>query len=134
MTDLTGRSPSRITPAIISRSSGSITPADSASAIAPFIGSPDMMRHYAVTKSALIGLSELERLKDELEWVRSNPKARQAKGKARINAYEELMRQDSEKLGRDLEIYIPPGPRLGNLVIEAKNVTKAFGDKVLLDN
>ncbi len=73
-------------------------------------------------------------LRRELEWIRMSPKARQAKGKARINAYEELMRQDSEKLGRDLEIYIPPGPRLGNQVIEAKNVTKAFGDKVLLDN
>jgi ATP-binding cassette ChvD family protein len=73
-------------------------------------------------------------LKRELEWIRMSPKARQAKGKARINAYEELMSQDSEKVARDLEIYIPPGPRLGNLVIEAKNVTKAFGDKVLLDN
>ncbi|MDA8131378.1 MAG: energy-dependent translational throttle protein EttA [Elusimicrobia bacterium] len=73
-------------------------------------------------------------LRRELEWIRMSPKARQAKGKARINAYEELMRQDSEKLGRDLEIYIPPGPRLGNQVIEAKGVTKAFGDKVLLDN
>ncbi len=73
-------------------------------------------------------------LRRELEWIRMSPKARQAKGKARINAYEELMRQDSEKLGRDLEIYIPPGPRLGNQVREAKGVTKAFGDKVLLDN
>ena len=73
-------------------------------------------------------------LKRELDWIRMSPKARQSKGKARINAYEELMRQDTEKLGRDLEIYIPPGPRLGNLVIEAKNVTKSFGDKLLLDN
>ncbi len=73
-------------------------------------------------------------LKRELEWIRMSPKARQSKGKARVNAYEELMRQDTEKLGRELEIYIPPGPRLGNLVIEAKNVTKAFGDKVLLDD
>jgi ATP-binding cassette ChvD family protein len=73
-------------------------------------------------------------LKRELEWIRMGAKARQAKGKARINAYEDLLRQDNEKLARELEIYIPPGPRLGNLVVEAKNVTKAFGDKVLLDN
>ena len=73
-------------------------------------------------------------LKRELDWIHLGAKARQAKGKARINAYEELLRQDSEKLVKDLEIYIPPGQRLGNLVVEAKNVTKAFGDKVLLDN
>jgi len=73
-------------------------------------------------------------LKRELEWIRMGAKARQAKGKARINAYENLLSQDNEKLAHDLEIYIPPGPRLGNLVVEAKNVTKAFGDKVLLDN
>ncbi|MCX5792997.1 MAG: energy-dependent translational throttle protein EttA [Elusimicrobia bacterium] len=72
-------------------------------------------------------------LKRELEWIRMGAKARQAKGKARINAYESLLSQENEKLSRELEIYIPPGPRLGNLVIEAKNVTKAFGDKVLLD-
>ena len=73
-------------------------------------------------------------LKRELDWIHLGAKARQAKGKARINAYEELLRQDNEKLAKELEIYIPPGPRLGNLVVEAKNVTKAFGDKVLLDN
>ena len=73
-------------------------------------------------------------LKRELEWIHLGAKARQAKGKARINAYEELLRQDNEKLAKELEIYIPPGPRLGNLVVEAKNVSKAFGDKVLLDN
>jgi sulfate-transporting ATPase len=73
-------------------------------------------------------------LKRELEWIRMGAKARQAKGKARITAYENLLSQDNEKLARELEIYIPPGPRLGNLVVEAKNVTKAFGDKVLLDN
>ncbi len=73
-------------------------------------------------------------LKRELEWIRMGAKARQAKGKARISAYENLLSQENEKLSRELEIYIPPGPRLGNLVIEAKNVTKAFGDKVLLDN
>ena len=73
-------------------------------------------------------------LKRELEWIRMGAKARQAKGKARISAYENLLSQENEKLSRELEIYIPPGQRLGNLVIEAKNVTKAFGDKVLLDN
>ena len=73
-------------------------------------------------------------LKRELEWIRMGAKARQAKGKARINAYESLLSQENEKLSRELEIYIPPGPRLGNLVIEAKHVTKAFGDKVLLDD
>ncbi|MCM2266697.1 MAG: energy-dependent translational throttle protein EttA [Elusimicrobiales bacterium] len=73
-------------------------------------------------------------LKRELEWIRMGAKARQAKGKARITAYENLLSQDNEKLAKELEIYIPPGPRLGNLVVEAKNVTKAFGDKVLLDN
>jgi len=81
--------------------------------------------------------SESERqktLKRELDWIRMNPKARQAKSKARITAYENLLGESGEKLGKDLEIFIPPGPRLGNLVIEAKNVTKAFGDKVLLDN
>ncbi|MBI4350226.1 MAG: energy-dependent translational throttle protein EttA [Elusimicrobia bacterium] len=73
-------------------------------------------------------------LKRELEWIRMGAKARQAKGKARISAYENLLSQENEKLSRELEIYIPPGQRLGNLVIEARNVTKAFGDKVLLDN
>ena len=73
-------------------------------------------------------------LKRELDWIHLGAKARQAKGKARINAYEELLRQDNEKLAKELEIYIPPGARLGNLVVEAKNVSKAFGDKVLLDN
>ena len=73
-------------------------------------------------------------LKRELEWIRMGAKARQAKGKARITAYENLLNQDNEKLSKELEIYIPPGPRLGNLVVEAKNMSKAFGDKVLLDD
>jgi ATP-binding cassette ChvD family protein len=73
-------------------------------------------------------------LKRELDWIRMGAKARQAKGKARITAYENLLGQDNEKLAKELEIYIPPGQRLGNLVVEAKNVSKAFGDKVLLDN
>jgi len=70
----------------------------------------------------------------ELDWVRQNPKGRQAKSKARVAAYEKLLSEDSEKRAKEIEIYIPPGPRLGNLVIEAKQLSKAFGDTLLLDN
>jgi energy-dependent translational throttle protein EttA len=70
----------------------------------------------------------------ELDWVRQNPKGRQAKSKARLAAYEKMLNEDSEKRAREIEIYIPPGPRLGNLVIEAKQLSKAFGDTLLLDN
>ena len=70
----------------------------------------------------------------ELDWVRQNPKGRQAKSKARLAAYEKMLSEDSEKRAREIEIYIPPGPRLGNLVIEAKELSKAFGDTLLLDN
>ena len=73
-------------------------------------------------------------LKRELDWIRMSPKARQAKSRARITAYETLLGQGGEKLAGDLQIFIPPGPRLGNLVIEARNVTKAYGDKVLMEN
>jgi sulfate-transporting ATPase len=73
-------------------------------------------------------------LQRELEWIRMSPKGRQAKGKARINAYEALLSEDMEKQDKDLEIYIPPGPRLGNLVIKATNVSKSFGDRVLFEN
>lgn len=81
--------------------------------------------------------SEVERQKTlarELEWIRMAPKGRHAKSKARINAYEALLSHESERLGKDLEIYIPPGPRLGKIVIEAENVSKAMGDKVLVEN
>ena len=81
--------------------------------------------------------SEAERQKTlarELEWIRMAPKGRQAKSKARINAYEAMLSHESERLGKDLEIYIPPGPRLGKIVIEAENVSKAMGDKVLMEN
>ncbi|SHJ86878.1 ATP-binding cassette protein, ChvD family [Desulfatibacillum alkenivorans DSM 16219] len=70
----------------------------------------------------------------ELEWIRMSPKARQAKGKARVNAYEKLLGAEYEKRREDLEIYIPPGPRLGDNVIEFKNVSKAFEDKLVIDN
>jgi len=72
-------------------------------------------------------------LQRELEWIRMAPKARQAKGKARINAYEALLSQETEKRREDLEIYLPPGPRLGNLVIEAQDLTKGYGDNLLFE-
>jgi ATP-binding cassette ChvD family protein len=72
-------------------------------------------------------------LQRELEWIRMSPKGRQAKGKARINAYEAMLSQESDKKAQDLEIYIPPGPRLGQVVIEAEGVRKAYGDRLLID-
>jgi ATP-binding cassette ChvD family protein len=72
-------------------------------------------------------------LERELEWIRMAPKARHAKSKARINAYESLLAQESERRGRELEIYLPPGPRLGNVVIEASDVSKAYGDNILFE-
>jgi ATP-binding cassette ChvD family protein len=73
-------------------------------------------------------------LERELEWVRANPKARQAKSKARLQRYEELASQEFQKRNETNEIYIPPGPRLGELVIEAKQLKKGFGDRLLFDN
>ncbi len=73
-------------------------------------------------------------LEHELEWIRMSPKGRQAKGKARVTRYEELVSEEHEKVADDLEIYIPAGPRLGEIVIEAKDLTKAFGDKLLFEN
>ena len=73
-------------------------------------------------------------LERELEWIRMSPKGRHAKGRARITRYEELLGKEQEKAAEDLEIYIPPGPRLGDIVIEAKNLTKAYGDKLLFEN
>src|SRR5687767_10675360 len=81
--------------------------------------------------------SESERqktLQRELEWIRMSPKARHAKGKARITAYESMLQQESEKRREDLEIHIPPGPRLGNVVIEAEGVSKAYGDHLLVED
>src|SRR5262249_19678890 len=69
----------------------------------------------------------------ELEWIRMAPKARHAKSKARIKAYESLLNQEVEKQASALEIYIPPGPRLGDVVIEAENVSKGYGDKLLFE-
>jgi energy-dependent translational throttle protein EttA len=70
-------------------------------------------------------------LERELEWIRMSPKARQAKSKARISAYETLVSQENEKMAEDLQIYIPAGPRLGDLVVEAENVSMGFEDKLL---
>lgn len=79
--------------------------------------------------------SKLQRtLQHELDWIRMSPKARQAKGQARVTAYEKLLTQEHEKVRKDLEIFIPSGPRLGDVVIELENVSKAYGEKVLLKN
>ncbi|NOK57905.1 MAG: ATPase components of ABC transporters with duplicated ATPase domains [Chloroflexi bacterium AL-W] len=73
-------------------------------------------------------------LEHELEWIRMTPKARQAKSKARITAYESLLNQETEERRENLEIYIPPGPRLGDRVIELSDVTKTFTDRLLIEN
>lgn len=82
-------------------------------------------------KSASKRRKTLER---ELEWIRMSPKARQSKGKARLNAYEKLQNEEQKEKESKLELFIPPGPRLGDVVIEATNLTKAFDDRVLIDN
>ncbi len=73
-------------------------------------------------------------LERELEWIHMSPKARQAKGKARVTAYENLLSQEYEQRREDLEIYIPPGPRLGDVVIEFNGVSKGYGNQLLIDN
>ncbi len=73
-------------------------------------------------------------LQRELEWIRMSPRARQSKGKARLNAYEELLNEDTAQKIEQVEIYIPPGPRLGDLVVEARGVRKAYGDLLLMDD
>jgi sulfate-transporting ATPase len=73
-------------------------------------------------------------LERELEWIHMSPKARQAKGKARVTAYENLFSQEFERLRENLEIYIPPGPRLGNRVIELQSISKGYPDKLLIEN
>jgi ATP-binding cassette ChvD family protein len=72
-------------------------------------------------------------LERELEWIRMSPRARQAKGKARVNAYEALLSQETEQRREQLSIYIPPGPRLGNVVIECQEVSKSFGERAIYD-
>ena len=73
-------------------------------------------------------------LQRELEWIRMSPRARQSKGKARLNAYEQLLNEDSAQKIEQVEIYIPPGPRLGDLVVEARSVRKAYGDLLLMED
>ena len=91
-------------------------------------------------KSARLAMEEKQEskrrktLERELEWVRMAPKARQAKGKARLNAYEKMLNADTKQKEEKLEIYIPNGPRLGNKVIECKGVSKSYGDRVLFEN
>jgi ATP-binding cassette ChvD family protein len=91
-------------------------------------------------KEKRLGLEERERealrktLERELEWVRQNPKARQAKSKARLQRFEELQSKEFQERNETNEIYIPPGDRLGDLVIEVKNLRKAYGDRLLIDN
>ncbi len=83
-------------------------------------------------KASTVRKRTLER---ELEWIRMTPRARQAKGKARLNAYEQLLAEGQAERRQELEqIYIPPGPRLGNLVIEAQNLSKGYGDRLLIDD
>jgi len=76
----------------------------------------------------------VQTLQRELEWIHMSPKARQAKGKARVSAYENLLSQEYEQRREDLEIFIPSGPRLGDLVIEFKDVSKAYGERLLIDD
>ncbi len=73
-------------------------------------------------------------LQRELEWIRMSPKGRRTKSKARINSYEQLLNQENENLSKELEIYIPPGPRLGKVVIEAQDVTKEYDNRLLVEN
>jgi ATP-binding cassette ChvD family protein len=73
-------------------------------------------------------------LERELEWIRMSPKGRHAKGKARINQYESMLNQETQQKINELEIYIPPGPRLGNVVVESDDVRKGYGDKLLIDD
>jgi ATP-binding cassette ChvD family protein len=73
-------------------------------------------------------------LQRELDWIRMSPRARQAKGKARLNAYEQLLSEDTAQKVESVEIYIPPGPRLGDIVIEARNLRKAYGETVLFED
>jgi ATP-binding cassette ChvD family protein len=91
-------------------------------------------KEQRLAKEAKAETQRMKTLQHELEWIRMSPKGRHAKGKARISAYEQLLGQEAEKRVDELEIYIPPGPRLGDVVIEAEGVRKAFGDALLMDN
>ncbi len=103
----------------------------------PWKGNYSSWLEQKQTRLAQEGKAESDRqktLQRELEWIRMAPRARQAKSKARVQAYEKLLSQESEGRARELEIFIPPGPRLGGVVIQAENVVKAFGDNILMEN
>ena len=103
----------------------------------PYRGNYSAWLEQKQTRLKLEERAESERVKTlerELEWIRMAPKARHAKSKARIQAYERLLSEDSDKLARDLEIYIPAGPRLGNVVIEAEHVHKGYAERLLVED
>ncbi len=103
----------------------------------PYKGNYSSWLEQKQTRLASEEKGESERIKTlerELEWIRMAPRARHAKSKARINAYERLLGQENEKIARDLEIFIPPGPRLGNVVIEADRVRKGYGSNLLVED
>jgi len=103
----------------------------------PYQGNYSSWLEQKKARLAVEEKSESERIRTlerELEWIRMAPRARHAKSKARISAYEQLLGQQNEKTARDLEIFIPPGPRLGNVVIEADRVRKGYGDNLLVDD
>jgi sulfate-transporting ATPase len=102
----------------------------------PWKGNYSSWLEQKQNRIALEEKSESQRQKTlmrELEWIRMSPKARQSKGKARVTSYEQLLGQEAEKRREDLEIYIPPGPRLGDVVFEFDGVTKSFDDRLILD-
>jgi energy-dependent translational throttle protein EttA len=103
----------------------------------PFKGNYSSWLEQKQTRLAQEEKTESKRrktLERELEWIRMSPKGRHAKGKARVARYEEMLATEQDKLQDELEIFIPPGPRLGDQVIEAKGLTKAFGDKLLFED
>lgn len=91
-------------------------------------------KHDRLQKEEKAESKKQKALKEELDWIRSSPKARQAKSKARIKDYEQRVNESKEKYSETNEIYMPPGPRLGDVVIEANEISKAYGDKVLYEN
>jgi sulfate-transporting ATPase len=102
----------------------------------PWQGNYSSWLEQKQTRLRLEEKSETERqktLQRELEWIRMSPKGRHAKSKARISSYEQLLGQEGEKRAGELEIYIPPGPRLGRMAIEAENLTKGYGDRLLME-
>jgi sulfate-transporting ATPase len=103
----------------------------------PYQGNYSSWLEQKKTRLAQEEKSESQRqktLERELEWIRMSPKGRHAKGKARINAYENLLNEQTQEKISELEIYIPPGPRLGGIVIETNDVRKAYGDRLLVDD